>query len=163
MKAESHACSGEAGLRTGVALRRSARSRRSPVAARSAKNGGRHARVASRSRSLRRTAQVVSCAAGALAAFSQALPERIGPTRSRERFAEALFAGSQKETYHAPIFFKECEAQQRRCAQGLTRRHAQTTYWHRPRRSPHYPSACVRSSSQVRAADRSPAQLSPFS
>src|SRR5260370_37868039 len=119
--------------------------------------------MASQSGSFSRIAEVVPRAAGALAAVSQALPERTGPSRSRERFAEALFAGSQKETSHAPIFFKECEAQQRRCAQGLTRRHAQTAYWHRPRRSSDYAFAGGRSSSQVRAADRSPAQLSPFS
>src|SRR5580658_1808101 len=91
--------------------------------------------MAARSCPLRRIAEMVSRPAGTMAGFSQTLPEGIDPSRSRKRFADALFSSPQEETPHPPVRFEEREAQQRNRAQGLARWDAQASDWHRPRRA----------------------------
>src|ERR1035438_7143861 len=78
---------------------------------------------------------MVSRAAGAVAGFSQALPERIGASGSRKGFADALSPGPQEKTPHALVCLEERDAQQRGRAQRLARRHAKTSHWYRSRRA----------------------------
>src|ERR1700691_1626681 len=99
--------------------------------------------MAARSCSLQRIAEVVSRPAGTVANFSQALSERTYPSRSRERFAEALLPRPQEEAPYAAVCLEERDTQQRNRAQGLARRNAQTTNRHRARRaSQHGPAGC---------------------